>query len=108
MILRKFNFGFERIRLVYNRFMMYAVERPWKIVLIAVATLGFNLLLIPFVGTELQPVYDSGEFRVNLKAPPGVGLPDGGMVQAIGRNDSGRAGSPRFFYVAGRHKNACQ
>jgi hydrophobe/amphiphile efflux-1 (HAE1) family protein len=74
MILRKFNFGFERIRLVYNRFMMYAVERPWKIVLIAVATLGFNLLLIPFVGTELQPVYDSGEFRVNLKAPPGVGL----------------------------------
>lgn len=37
-------------------------------------TLVFNLFLLPFVGTELQPIYDSGEFRVNVKAAPGIGL----------------------------------
>ena len=31
-------------------------------------------LLLPFVGTEFQPTYDSGEFSVNVKAPIGTSL----------------------------------
>ena len=37
-------------------------------------SLGINLLLLPFVGTEFTPTYDSGEFTVNVKAPIGSSL----------------------------------
>ena len=73
-ILLAFNDAFEVFRGIYDEIMAFCVKHPRKIVLIAFLTLVFNLFLMPFVGTELQPTYDSGEFRVNLKAPPGVGL----------------------------------
>ena len=73
-ILNGFNNGFEYIRALYNELMGFAICHPKKIILISLVTLVFNLFLIPFVGTELQPTYDSGEFRVNLKAAPGIGL----------------------------------
>ncbi|MBQ7515368.1 MAG: efflux RND transporter permease subunit [Schwartzia sp.] len=69
-----FNRGFEAVRAMYNDLMAFAVRHPKKIIAGALATLLFNLFLLPFVGTELQPVYDSGEFRVNLKGPAGTGL----------------------------------
>ena len=72
--LDRFERWFQYIRLQYNRCMNYAVEHPWKIIGGAVVSLALNLVLIPFVGTELQPIYDSGEFRVRMKAPPGIGL----------------------------------
>lgn len=73
-ILESFNKGFEYVRALYSELMGFAIRHPRKIILISFATLIFNLFLIPFVGTELQPTYDSGEFRVSLKAPPGIGL----------------------------------
>lgn len=73
-VLDAFNDGFEYVRSLYSAFMGVAVHHPKKIIAIAFATLLFNLLLVPFLGTELQPVYDSGEFKVSLKAPPGTGL----------------------------------
>ena len=33
-----------------------------------------NIMLLPFVGTEYQPTYDSGEFSVNFKAPIGTSM----------------------------------
>ena len=72
--LKKFNDGFEYVRSLYNELMAFAVRHPKKIVAGSLATLVFNLFLLPFVGTELQPIYDSGEFRVNMKAPAGIGL----------------------------------
>lgn len=33
-----------------------------------------NIVLLPFVGTEYQPTYDSGEFTVNFKAPIGTSM----------------------------------
>ena len=70
----KFNDGFEYVRSLYNELMAFAINHPKKIVAGSLATLVFNLFLLPFVGTELQPIYDSGEFRVNMKAPAGIGL----------------------------------
>ncbi|MDQ9767322.1 efflux RND transporter permease subunit, partial [Acinetobacter baumannii] len=35
---------------------------------------ALNILLLPFIGTEYQPTYDSGEFSVNFKAPIGTSL----------------------------------
>ncbi len=73
-LLDAFNHGFESLRELYSGIMAIAIHHPWKIILVSFATLLFNFLLMPFLGTELQPTYDSGEFRVNLKAPPGIGL----------------------------------
>lgn len=72
--LKTFNDGFEWFREEYNVLMTYAIKRPIKIVAISFGFLLISLTLLPFLGTELQPVYDSGEFRMNLKAPPGIGL----------------------------------
>ncbi len=72
--LKIFNDGFEWFREEYNALMSYAIKRPIKIVAISFGFLLVSLTLLPFLGTELQPTYDSGEFRINLKAPPGIGL----------------------------------
>ncbi|MGM9528611.1 MAG: efflux RND transporter permease subunit [Phascolarctobacterium sp.] len=72
--LEKFEAGFQSVREMYNSLMSWCMERPKKIVLVSVLSLGINLLLLPFVGTEFQPTYDSGEFSVNFKAPYGTSL----------------------------------
>jgi HAE1 family hydrophobic/amphiphilic exporter-1 len=72
--LKSFNSGFDYVRGLYDQLMVFAVRHPKKIILGSLVTLVFNLFLLPFVGTELQPIYDSGEFRVNVKAAPGIGL----------------------------------
>ena len=72
--LKSFNSGFDYVRGLYDQLMVFAVRHPKKIILGSLVTLVFNLFLLPCVGTELQPIYDSGEFRVNVKAAPGIGL----------------------------------
>lgn len=39
-----------------------------------IVSLAMNIVLLPFVGTEYQPTYDSGEFTVNFKAPIGTSM----------------------------------
>jgi hydrophobic/amphiphilic exporter-1 (mainly G- bacteria), HAE1 family len=72
--LDKFEAGFQSVREMYNSLMQWALARPKKIVAAGVVSLLLNLLLLPFVGTEFQPTYDSGEFSVNVKAPIGTSL----------------------------------
>lgn len=72
--LDKFEAGFQSVREMYNSLMQWALVRPKKIVAAGVVSLLLNLLLLPFVGTEFQPTYDSGEFSVNVKAPIGTSL----------------------------------
>ena len=72
--LDKFEAGFQVICRMYDELMVFAFQHPWKIVLISVASLIFNLFLLPFIGTEYQPTYDSGEFSVSVKAPAGTSI----------------------------------
>lgn len=72
--LDKFEAGFQVICRMYDELMVFAFQHPWKIVLISVASLIFNLFLLPFIGTEYQPTYDSGEFSVSVKAPTGTSI----------------------------------
>lgn len=72
--LDKFETGFQVICRMYDELMVFAFQHPWKIVLISVASLIFNLFLLPFIGTEYQPTYDSGEFSVSVKAPAGTSI----------------------------------
>ena len=72
--LDKFEAGFQSVREMYDSLMAWALERPKKVVAVGIISLLLNLLLLPFVGTEFQPTYDSGEFSVNVKAPIGTSL----------------------------------
>ena len=72
--LDKFEAGFQSVREMYDSLMAWALERPKKVVAVGIISLLLNLMLLPFVGTEFQPTYDSGEFSVNVKAPIGTSL----------------------------------
>lgn len=74
LCLDKFENGFQFIRQVYNEIMETALLHPKKVVAIGVVSLLLNIMLLPFVGTEYQPTYDSGEFSVNFKAPIGTSM----------------------------------
>lgn len=74
LALDKFEGGFQFIRKLYNDTMEFALKHPKKIVAISIVSLFLNVLLMPFVGTEYQPTYDSGEFSVNFKAPIGTSM----------------------------------
>ncbi len=73
-LLERFEAGFDSLRAFYDRLMKFAIDHPKKFIAVSFATLLLNFLLFPFLGIELQPVYDSGEFSVNVKAPPGTSL----------------------------------
>ena len=73
-LLERFEAAFESMKDAYDRLMQFAVGHPKKFIAASLATLLLNFLLFPFLGIEMQPVYDSGEFSVNVKAPPGTSL----------------------------------
>lgn len=74
LALKKFNDGFEVIRRVYDDLIVLALNNPKKVVLAGVVSLVINFGLIPFVGVEMQPTYDSGQFAIDYKAPIGTSL----------------------------------
>ena len=73
-LLERFEAAFDSMKDAYDRLMKFAVDHPKKFIAASFATLLLNFLLFPFLGIEMQPVYDSGEFSVNVKAPPGTSL----------------------------------
>ena len=73
-ILDKFEAMFQATKSFYEDFMLVALKIPKKIMLISLATLLFNIALVPFMGFELQPTYDSGQFSVSFKAPVGTDI----------------------------------
>lgn len=66
--------GFLKVRDIYKIILTWALKRPKKLVAIAVISLFINVLLVPFLGTEFQPTYDSGEFNISLTAPAGTSM----------------------------------
>ena len=72
--LDKFEGAFQKSKDLYIELLRWTLDRPKSIFLIAILSLGFNLFLIPFMGKEFQPTYDSGEFSVSLKAPAGTSI----------------------------------
>ncbi|MDR3591625.1 MAG: efflux RND transporter permease subunit [Negativicutes bacterium] len=66
--------GFLRFRDTYKEVVSWALKRPKKLVALAVLSLLINIALVPFLGKEFQPQYDSGEFNIALEAPAGTSL----------------------------------
>lgn len=73
-ILNGWERGFEKTRALYMAALRWALLRPKKLVALAVLSLFLNGLLVPLLGVEFQPTYDSGDFRVVLTAPAGTSL----------------------------------
>ncbi|WP_094604665.1 Multidrug resistance protein MdtB [Sporomusa silvacetica DSM 10669] len=76
-ILDKWEQGFEALRRYYREMLYWALQRPKKLVALAILSLMLNALLMPFLGSEFQPTYDSGEFTINLIAPSGTSIERG-------------------------------
>ena len=72
--LQAFEQAFQEFLGFYERVLAWCLKHPKKIILLATVSLLLNFALTPFLGKELQPTYDSGEFSVNIKAPPGTSL----------------------------------
>jgi HAE1 family hydrophobic/amphiphilic exporter-1 len=65
---------FLSFRAFYKDTVRWALERPKKIVAIAVLSLFINVLLVPLLGFEFSPTYDSGEFNISVEAPAGTSI----------------------------------
>ncbi len=66
--------GFHSLRQSYKEILMWALKRPKKLVALAFLSLFINFLLLPFLGVEFQPTYDSGEFNITVSAPAGTSM----------------------------------
>ncbi|MBP2645399.1 MAG: acriflavin resistance protein [Firmicutes bacterium] len=68
--------AFLNVREIYKDVLGWALKRPWKVIMLAVA--AFVLCLVPLalgaIGSEMTPTYDSGEFQINVAAPAGTSI----------------------------------
>lgn len=74
IFLDRFEAGFLEFQQFYRRVLSWSLAHPKKLVAIAVLSLFANGLLLPFLGSEFQPTYDSGEFNITMNAPAGTSL----------------------------------
>ena len=58
----------------YVELLRWCLKRPKKILAVSALTLFINLMLVPFIGFEFQPTYDSGEFSIAMSAPAGTSI----------------------------------
>lgn len=73
-ILDSWERSFLAMREFYKATLIWALKRPKKLVAIAILSLFINFLLVPFLGVEFQPSYDSGEFSIVVSAPAGTSM----------------------------------
>ncbi|MDB5083306.1 MAG: swrC 2 [Bacilli bacterium] len=62
----------NRIYALYHRVLSWALRFRWTVVLLTIALLAGSLYLTKFIGTELTPATDEGQFRVSIRMPNGV------------------------------------
>lgn len=58
----------------YHRGLQWALKNRWQVVGGAFGVTALSCLLIPFIGTELMPQTDSGDFQMRVKLPIGTSL----------------------------------
>lgn len=58
----------------YHTGLQWALKRRWQVIGGALALSAASYLLVPFIGSELMPETDSGDFRVSVKMPVGTAL----------------------------------
>ena len=69
-----FDDWFERVSERYRRSLGWALNHRWLMVGVAVASVVGAFSLFPLLGFTWLPEYDSGEFNVSFRLPPGSRL----------------------------------
>ncbi|HEY3425794.1 MAG TPA: efflux RND transporter permease subunit, partial [Negativicutes bacterium] len=105
-ILDAWEHTFINLRDSYKQLLSWALKRPKKLIALAVLSLFVNMLLVPFLGTEFQPAYDSGEFNIMLEAPAGTSLERmQQLIQPIEEEVLQISGLETAFVVIGAQRN---
>ncbi len=65
---------FEKLNLILQKAVGFALNRRALVVTAAVLTFVGSLTIVPMIGTEFVPEYDRGEFFVSFKTAPGTSL----------------------------------
>ena len=73
-LLNAFTKSYLRIEDGYPRLLDWALNHRRVVLLSALGLFLFSAVLIPFLGVELIPQLSQGEFRVELRLPPGTPL----------------------------------
>ncbi|MHC1758851.1 MAG: efflux RND transporter permease subunit [Negativicutes bacterium] len=74
VVLDKWQHWFEVMSQGYVDLLRWCLKRPKQILTLSALTLLINLMLVPFIGFEFQPTYDSGEFSIAIAAPAGTSI----------------------------------
>lgn len=65
---------FDSLDRSYHNALGWALKHRWWVIGGAVASMAAAFLILPFVGSEMLPQTDSGNFTVNVKLPVGTAL----------------------------------
>lgn len=63
---------FDALDHSYRNGLQWSLKHRWWVVGGAFGACGLSLLLVPYIGVELMPQTDSGDFQLNLKMPVGT------------------------------------
>jgi HAE1 family hydrophobic/amphiphilic exporter-1 len=86
----------------YRNGLEWALKRRWQVIGGALAVSAASFLLVPYIGSELMPETDSGDFRVQVKMPIGTSLDKTNQVmQQIERTLTDNPNVQTAFAAAG-------
>ncbi|MGA7904684.1 MAG: efflux RND transporter permease subunit [Terrimicrobiaceae bacterium] len=87
----RFNGGFEKLRLRYMGMLSWSLNHRRVVFLAMLAAVVLGAILTPFLGRDFFPQVDAGQFRLQVRAPPGTRLEAteqrfyevGGMIRQV-------------------------
>ncbi len=73
-IFHRFGEWLDALDSVYRKGLQWAIHRRLLTLGIAGAITAGSFVLVPFIGSELMPMSDSGDFNISIKMPVGTAL----------------------------------
>ena len=100
--LRGFTSAYEKVESGYPKLIGWALDHRKAVLGIATGLFAASLAMIPILGVELIPQLSQGEFRVEMRMPPGTPLERTDEVMAAVQRQANRVGGVKTtFAVAG-------
>jgi len=66
--------GISSLRVFYEKILFWALHRPGKVLLSALAIFAISMVLLTQIGREFVPKTDQGQFVMKIMAPPSTSL----------------------------------
>ncbi len=70
----RFNAGFEKLRRRYTGMLGWSLDHRRVVCFVMLAAVVLGAILTPFLGRDFFPQVDAGQFRLQVRAPPGTRL----------------------------------